>query len=496
MRRSCKRTTRPTLEPLESRTLLATCHVTRLGDFGAGADIGGGHSRGDLRFCVNYANTNPGPDVITFSRTGTINLSGGLPDLTSEIDIQGPGTGQLTVRRNTVGNYRIFTVAPGATVRLAGLDMINGLVQNDAGGGILNRGTLTLEDVRLAGNRATNSGNYQLVTGGGIHNEGMLTINRSRIVSNISTNNLATATDRYSYGGVYNEGTLSINDSTLSNNSAQANSDEYSVANGGGLYNVGGTVTIRRSTLANNRAEADAQDLAWGQGGGIYTVGGLLTVQDSAISGNTADGSDVGDGGAGNGGGIYSTGDGDGILSNSTVTNNNGWGTGWPPFVSGIYIHGSWTITHSTIAGNTGGIDLFANPSHASLTMRHSIVDVLEGPLLGSGYNLVRYYGGGTGYVPSDILGVDPMLGPLTDNGGPTQTMALLPGSLAIDAGDPSPTDPPLYDQRGPGFPRIVNGQIDIGAYEVQATGISSQVPNLVLLSTADLDDDEWENRQ
>jgi hypothetical protein len=60
------------------------------------------------------------------------------------------------------------------------------------------------------------------------------------------------------------------------------------------------------------------------------------------------------------------------------------------------------------------------------------------------------------------------MLGPLATNGGPTQTMALLPASPAIGAGDT--TDAPAYDQRGPGYPRMVNGKIDIGAFEVQPT--------------------------
>ena len=64
------------------------------------------------------------------------------------------------------------------------------------------------------------------------------------------------------------------------------------------------------------------------------------------------------------------------------------------------------------------------------------------------------------------------MLGPLQDNGGPTFTHALLPGSPAIDSGDPSFTPPPFYDQRGPGFDRVVNGRIDIGSFEVQ-TGVT-----------------------
>ena len=78
------------------------------------------------------------------------------------------------------------------------------------------------------------------------------------------------------------------------------------------------------------------------------------------------------------------------------------------------------------------------------------------------------------------------MLGPLADNGGPTQTHALLPGSPAIDAGDN--TDAPEWDQRGIGFPRIVNGTIDIGAFEVQATGAPLPANPLAVLITADLE--------
>jgi hypothetical protein len=68
-----------------------------------------------------------------------------------------------------------------------------------------------------------------------------------------------------------------------------------------------------------------------------------------------------------------------------------------------------------------------------------------------------------------DQINTDPMLGPLQDNGGPTFTHELLNGSPAIDAGDPTFTPPPDYDQRGPGYPRVVNSRIDIGAFEVQA---------------------------
>jgi hypothetical protein len=90
----------------------------------------------------------------------------------------------------------------------------------------------------------------------------------------------------------------------------------------------------------------------------------------------------------------------------------------------------------------------------------------LSGNLGSLGHNLIGNTQLGSGFDPTDLLNVDPLLGPLQDNGGPTKTMALLPGSPAIDAGDN--TDASDWDQRGPGFPRIVNGIIDIGAYEVQ----------------------------
>jgi hypothetical protein len=84
------------------------------------------------------------------------------------------------------------------------------------------------------------------------------------------------------------------------------------------------------------------------------------------------------------------------------------------------------------------------------------------------GHNLIGNSAGGSGYGSSDLLDVDPLLGPLQDNGGPTWTMAVLPGSPAIDSGDN--TNAPDWDQRGPGYPRIVNGTIDRGAFEVQNT--------------------------
>jgi hypothetical protein len=82
----------------------------------------------------------------------------------------------------------------------------------------------------------------------------------------------------------------------------------------------------------------------------------------------------------------------------------------------------------------------------------------------------------------------DPMLGPLADNGGPTQTMALLPGSPCINAGDPDFVSPQDFDQRGAPFARVFGGQIDIGAYEFgvqdQLSSLRKQVQTLMGLNS------------
>jgi hypothetical protein len=133
-------------------------------------------------------------------------------------------------------------------------------------------------------------------------------------------------------------------------------------------------------------------------------------------------------------------------MNNSTLSGNSADTVG-----GGIFsLFGTRTTRNTIIAGNTAP----NNPD-------------VSGTLVSQGHNLIGDGAGGTGYDSTDLVGtatnpIDPRLGPLQDNGGPTETMALLPGSPAIDAGDP--TNAPQWDQRGPGYPRVVNGMIDIGA--------------------------------
>jgi hypothetical protein len=250
--------------------------------------------------------------------------------------------------------------------------------------------------------------------------------------------------------------------------------------NGGGVFSDE-NLTITRSTISDNAANVQINGMFFigGSGGGISHRAGQLTINESTISGNRALGTVF----AGRGGGINVFGVQGFSLINSTVSGNFATNVG-----GGMYF-GSTNqadLRHSTISGNQAGVSGggVAEPNGA-LALHHTIVanntapagpdiDGLSVPVI---YSLVE---SASGFTPIDgprIIGTDPLLGPLADNGGRTQTHALLAGSPAIDAGEFGIADPPDFDQRGPGFPRIVDGNddtfavIDMGAYEFNPGG-------------------------
>ena len=259
-------------------------------------------------------------------------------------------------------------------------------------------------------------------------------------------------------GGIYNQhATLTVSNCMLIGNSASGN--------GGGIFNDRGTLTVTNSTLSGNSATVD--------GGGIFNSGvfgiGTLTISNSTLSDNSAAGSE-------GGGGIFNQsltpGTAAVTVKNCTFTGNSAVHAG-----GGIFIYrlsGANTLTiGGTILNNTAGVS------------GTNIENIGGGDLTSLGYNLSS--DGAAGYLTAtgDQLNTNPMLGPLQDNGGPTFTHALLPGSPAIDMGDPSFTPPPDYDQRGPAFSRVFNGRIDIGAFEVQPTPTPSPSPTPTSTPTA-----------
>jgi uncharacterized delta-60 repeat protein/CSLREA domain-containing protein len=421
-------TTSPGIEMLEDRLVPATFTVNTLGD-----TVDDNPAVTSLREAITAANSQAGDDIINFGVTGTINLTGALPDLASNIQIHGPGAASLTVRRDTGGDYRIFTIAGGTIVGIDGLTISNGFEPSGYGGGIYNNGgTLTVSNSTLSGNSASNVNQYTagggiynnggLLTvsnstlsgnsanyGGGIGNSGSMTISNSSLSGNIAKLVIYNVFYHTSGGGIYNVGTLTVGDCILSGNSSYL---------GGGISNDGGTLTVSNTTLAGNSTRVVADEgYSESQGGaGIYNHGGTLTVSNSTLSGNSAYGDRSTEGG--------------GILN----------------------IAGTLTVTNSTLAGNsaTNGNDIAGS---GTMVIRNSIV--------ASGGDIDASFTGSNNLFGS----VD--LGPLQNNGGPTPTQALLDGR-AIDAGNNDLVPAGVTtDQRG--LPRFFSGTVDIGAFESQS---------------------------
>jgi hypothetical protein len=266
-------------------------------------------------------------------------------------------------------------------------------------------------------------------------------------------------------GGIANFGTLTLTTSTV-----QGNHTGTSSPLGGGIANEGfGPLTLINSTVSGNTTQ--------GLGGGIA---GSATLINSTISGNTS-----GD----RGGGIFTLNPHlASILINSTVSGNFSAGAG-----GGIYSSGTTSLFNVTITNNRANSDGSGNEAGGgvangggTLTFANSIIALNEtiidfGPVLDTddcagvitsqGNNLVYDYHTLHCTINGPFTLTDPLLGPLQDNGGPTLTQALLPGSPAIDQGNSGGcTDnlgaPLTTDQRGRARPLAGQGLCDIGAFE------------------------------
>jgi len=210
----------------------------------------------------------------------------------------------------------------------------------------------------------------------------------------------------------------------------------------GGAIRTREALTLTRSTITDNAART---------GGAIRSVFGL-TVVSSTISGNRANDQ---------GGGIAASGS---LTVESTTIYGNSADIG-----GGIWaVDDPVTIEHSIVAGNTDdGSAPDIHPGTGAVTARYSLVGDNTGTTLAEAAVGMPDANGNLIGGPTDGI-IDPMLDPLADNGGPTPTHALLLGSPTIDAGDPSFTPPPDFDQRGDPFARVFGGRIDMGAYERQ----------------------------
>src|SRR6476620_2129384 len=405
-------------------------------------------------------------DTINFDPSvGTVILA--TAELAIEKSLMLSGAPQMvTVARASQTEFRIFHVMPGHSVEIDGLTISGGHITGDNGGGILNdNSTLTIAHCTVNGNAIVSGSSNNL--GGGIHNNGTMTLDQV-IVNNNNALFSGQGGGVPSGGGLSNIGTMIIIAGTI-----QSNLGFWSA---GGIYNTG-MLTITGSTIVNNQTGNPGH--FGGSGGGIIN-GGTMTIQDSTISGNTAHGGDLQ---GGDGGGISGN---NNTITNSTITGNSA--------LRGGGVAGGGNIAQTTFSTNSAIRDGGAIYLTSALELGNTILKAgvsganifnNGGSLITHGYNGCSDDGSGFLNGPGDQINTDPMLGPLQDNGGPTFTHALLPGSPAIDAGDPNFTPPPDYDQRGPGFVRVFNGRIDVGSFEVQPTPTPTATATATPMATA-----------
>jgi hypothetical protein len=436
-----------------------TLLVTTLTDSGGGS----------LRSAISSASDG---DRIIFTPlvTGTIGLTSGELLINNQLNIIGPGATNLTISGDQ--SSRVFHVNASGILNLFGVTLANGLVAGangasgaiggDAiGGGLFDEGSASLTDCVITNDSATGG------TGGtGVGGQGANGGNGAG-------------------GGIYNSSLLSLLRCTLSGNSAQggmggtgasgssgATGGTGGAAFGAGLANAGST-TLINCTLAGNIANAGqggtgghgnlrGQGGIGGLGGTAHAAGlspdsGSATLTSCTISSNLSAAGSAGFGGIG------------GNLKAGTLgpgSANSG----------GLFSAGNVQVQNTIIAGNQA-TTLYADVS---------------GTVQSGGFNLVGISDGSSGWLVGEIgnLGnssfpINPKLGPLQNNGGPTPTMALLIGSPAIDQGNSFGL---TTDQRGFARPSD-NGAIanasggdgsDIGAYEVTVLVATPAILSLV----------------
>jgi hypothetical protein len=395
----------------------------------SGLDDAGG---GTLRQAIINANGNSGPDTISFDSglSGTITLASDLPTITQALAINGPGADKITVSGNDA--HRIFDLNPtpaGDPVSISGLTLTGGRSASSVtaairGGAILNETAhLTISDSTISGNNGPGSG-------GGIY---------SGYPSSPTAGHHAD---------------LTVRRSTLSGNHASQG--------GGAIYLNDGSGHIIDSTISGNTA-------FWGGGVGIYYMQGPTVIENSTISGNTASGATPD-----RGGGLYIFRNPTGVtLSSTTVSGNTAEQGG------GVFDYG-----YIPLSGPSSQAPVLHNTIIAGNTATGSGADVsnANGSTFDSAFSLIRDTSTATinETVPgSDVIGQDPQLGALADNGGETMTMLPDSTSPGIDCGSDTTSS---FDQRGAGFPRVVqqpnrtnstaagaNGA-DLGAVEVAAS--------------------------
>ncbi|MDA8564066.1 right-handed parallel beta-helix repeat-containing protein [Mariniblastus sp.] len=472
--------TAPTFDSLESRHMLAAVTVGNSLDLTNGdtssiaALIASNGGDGiSLREAITASNNTAGADTISFD--GTV-FTGGSNSLIRLIQGQLTITETLTIDASTATDVTITGDANDDDITVAEtfITDVDASIGGTAGGAndflndnsrILNftssTGNLTVKDMTITGGRTTGS----VRPGAGIRfaSLGALALTNSTVSGNNAIRSSSPFMLPIRGAGIYANGDVSLISSVVSGN--------RTLGDGGGIYAKGDVSVIRSTVSGNNGSGVNVN------GGGIFANGDVSVIS-STVSGNSASGSGTAFAGV-NGGGIFANGD----LSviSSTVSGNTAGDVGGGIFV--INNSSSITISNSIVAGNTdggGAPDLRSGTN--SLAISYSLIGATDLTITGNGNQV------GTLMSP-----LDPLLGPLADNGGPTQTLALLAGSPAIDAGSDALAAGLSSDQRGFPFvrafddPTASGASVDIGSFEVQTLSPILVVDNRVDENDGDL---------
>jgi len=463
-----------------------------------GTDVGGLFVESTFTVTVNSSNDPPtftkGPNLTTFQNSGPQTVTNWATNMSPGPADESGQTLTFNVTGNT--NAALFSAPPAinattGTLTYTGANNANGnatiTITLSDNGGILNGGNdtsapqtfdititpcvnpATVINTNDSGAGSLREAITNVCTGGTINfdaalngqtitlTSGELAISKNLTINGPGANLLTISGNNASrIFNIQTGMTAAISGLTVSNGN--------SASDGGGIVNQG-TLTLSASAITNSSST--------GSGGGMVNVGGsTMTISGSTLTGNTAP---IGAGVA-NGGGL--------TILNSTISANNGRG-----FTNSA---GTATIINSTISGNTdAGIEAVVAVSIGNSIVanaQNNSPDV-DGTFTSQGNNLIGDKGSSTGFtngVNGDHVGtggalVNPLLGPLANNGGPTQTHALLPGSPAINAGSNTLANNATLttDQRGAGFARIVNTTVDIGAFESRGFTIAITSGNL-----------------
>ncbi|MFL5802640.1 MAG: choice-of-anchor Q domain-containing protein [Roseiflexaceae bacterium] len=436
----------------------ASVHLAHLSIRNGSADTSGGGGVNDAGALtlddVVVSGNQAAEDGGGVANTGALVLShSDISDNSSE-NVGGGITNQGTIAAtdsHIMGNTA-FTSGGGISndnsggVALTGSSVMMNMASR--GGGISNvSGAVTVIDSEITGNMATE------VDGGGILNEATLTVLGSMVGDNMAHEGKG--------GGIFNQGgTGSVTASIISGN--------MSGNRGGGIANSG-ALTVLATAVVSNTAESHAFPFGYPAYGGGIANSGILTITNSTVSGNMA---------FDDGGGIYNQADIPGAarlsLNNVTIANNmadsDGQGSG----------DGGGIINQTGDTVSLQNTIVAGNEDHSSGTGAAVVPDCV-GAFDSRGYNLIGdrsvstcagFVNGVKGDQVGDHAGgraIDPALGPLREQGGPTMTESLLAGSPAIDAGNPRGctdglSNPLPDDQRGDVRPW--GRACDIGAYE------------------------------